>query len=49
VVKSCPVDNSCISGNPIRVSVRYTLTLIIPAFIGRSQVPVTGYAEFLVP
>jgi hypothetical protein len=46
---SCPDGGGCASGTPIRVDVSYTLQLIVPGILGRSEVVVASYAEMMVP
>jgi hypothetical protein len=49
IVVSCPVDDSCATGLPIRVEITHTLQLILPSFLSNPEVPIHTSAEFMVP
>jgi len=49
IVVSCPVDNNCVTGLPIRVEITYTMNLILPSVLANPDVPIYAYAEFMVP
>jgi Flp pilus assembly protein TadG len=49
IVVSCPVDDNCVTGLPIRVEITYTMELILPSFLANPDVPIYSYAEFMVP
>ena len=49
IVVSCPVDDACVAGSPIRVEITYTLELLLPSFLANPDVPVYSRAEFMVP
>jgi hypothetical protein len=49
---SCPDSpgaTSCESGEPIRVEITYTFELILALVFPEGELPVTSYAEMLVP
>jgi Flp pilus assembly protein TadG len=49
IAVSCPDGGACSSGLPLRVDVAYTLQLIVPGILGRSEVLVESYAEMMIP
>jgi hypothetical protein len=49
IVISCPPDDSCGAGLPLRVEITHTMSLILPGFFASPEVPVYSYAEFMVP